>query len=121
MIHDRLVLDYCVGHYQSLLGQFHPKIRWFLSARNNYASVIVDHGAETAVKNRKSLLFVGIKTIKGDFQKNDIISIENEGGQIIACGMVMYDSDELKKMQQSEERPDKPVIHANKMKLLYIN
>ncbi len=96
------------------------KIRWFLSARNNFGKVIVDTGAEEALKNRKSLLAVGIKDIVGEFVTSDIISIENAQGQIIACGVVAFSSDDLRKYQQAKLAIDKPVVHADKLKLLYV-
>lgn len=96
------------------------KIRWFLSARNNYGSVIVDEGAEQALKDRKSLLGVGIKKVKGTFEIGDIVSIENEAGQIIACGMVAYDSKQIETALKQNKKLEKPIVHANKLKLLYV-
>lgn len=98
------------------------KIRWFLSSRNNFGAVVIDDGAEEALKARKSLLFVGIREIKGEFRQSDIISIENDRGQIVACGMVAYDAEELRTAQRLH-KPDsieRPVVHANKLKLLYV-
>lgn len=96
------------------------KIRWFLSSRNNFGSVIIDQGAEDAIKQRKSLLAVGITEIVGDFIASDIISIENTKGQIVACGVVAYGSDDLRKYKQARLAIDKPVVHADKLKLLYV-
>ncbi|MBI2416039.1 MAG: glutamate 5-kinase [Candidatus Kerfeldbacteria bacterium] len=96
------------------------KIRWFLSARNNFGSVIIDAGAEQALKQRKSLLFVGVKEIRGEFRSGDIISIENTHGQIVACGLVAYDARILQQAVQEPSLIDKPVVHANKLKLLYV-
>lgn len=96
------------------------KIRWFLSARNNFGKVIIDAGAEEALKQRKSLLAVGMKDVVGEFVASDIISIENAQGQIIACGVVAFSSDDLRKYQQAKLAIDKPVVHADKLKLLYV-
>lgn len=96
------------------------KIRWFLSARNNFGSVVIDAGAEQAIKDRKSLLMVGIKDVKGQFRIDDIISIENQIGQIIACGLVKYSAGQLRAAQKEPHTLDKPVIHADKLKLLYV-
>lgn len=97
------------------------KIRWFLAARNNFGSVVVDDGAETALQQRKSLLAVGITKIKGEFAAGDIISIENVKGQIIACGLVSFEANQLRKLQSESKKLDKPVVHANKLKLLYVD
>ena len=96
------------------------KIRWFLSARNNFGSVVVDDGAEAALKDRKSLLGVGVKEVKGVFRLGDIVSIENSSGQIIACGMVAYDAEEVQQAIATNKKLKKPLVHANKLKLLYV-
>lgn len=96
------------------------KIRWFLSSRNNFGSVVVDSGAEDALKQRKSLLVVGVQQVKGEFKTGDIVSIENVAGQIVACGLVAYDADAVRQARQSKQSLDKPLIHANKLKLLYV-
>lgn len=96
------------------------KIRWFLSARNNFGAVVIDAGAEAALKERKSLLFVGVKSIKGEFKAGDIISIENQAGQIVACGLVSYDAKELRSLNPKADRLEKPLVHADKLKLLYV-
>ncbi len=96
------------------------KIRWFLSARNNFGSVVIDAGAEAALKDRKSLLFVGVKSIIGDFKAGDIISIENQAGQIVACGLVSYDAKQLRSLKPNTDRLEKPLVHADKLKLLYV-
>ncbi len=96
------------------------KIRWFLSSRNNFGSVVIDAGAEEAIKQRKSLLVVGIKHVKGEFKVDDIVSIENAAGQIVACGVVAYDADVVKQAIQNKQQLEKPLVHANKLKLLYV-
>lgn len=100
------------------------KIRWFLSSRNNFGAVVIDAGAEEALKQRKSLLLVGVTEIKGDFKPDEIISIENAAGQIVACGLVGFSADTLRatkaKQQPNGQRLEKPVVHANKLKLLYV-
>lgn len=98
----------------------HAKIRWFLSSRNNFGSVVIDAGAEVALKEHKSLLSVGIKNVKGDFNSGDIISIENQKGQIVACGLVSYDSKTLHNTRSQNKRLEKPVVRCDKLKLLYV-
>lgn len=96
------------------------KIRWFLSSRNNFGSVVIDAGAEEALKQRKSLLVVGIKKVTGTFQAGEIISVENAAGQIVACGLVAYDGEEINAAISRHGNLEKPVIHADKLKLLYV-
>jgi glutamate 5-kinase len=96
------------------------KIRWFLSSRNNFGAVVIDQGAEAALNQRKSLLAVGIKQVKGEFKAGDIVSIENVAGQIVACGVVAYNAAEVKQAIQNKQTLEKPLVHANKLKLLYV-
>lgn len=96
------------------------KIRWFLSSRNNFGAVVIDAGAEAAIKQRKSLLSVGVQAVTGEFKASDIISIENGAGQIIACGLVAYDADTVKQAVQGKQALPKPLVHANNLKLLYV-
>jgi len=56
-----------------------------------------------------SLLPVGITAIKGDFEKDDIVRIINEKGQIIGVGKVSYDS--KKTTELIGKKGNKPVIH----------
>ncbi len=65
------------------------KERWIKFSKAK-GKIIVDKGAENAIKNNKSLLSVGIKKIEGDFNKNDIIQISD-----IAKGISDYSSKEL--------------------------
>lgn len=96
------------------------KIRWFLSSRNNFGAVVIDDGAEEALKKRKSLLVVGITEVKGTFKADDIVSIENRAGQIVACGVVAYDSDDVQQAMQKTITLEKAVVHTDKLKLLYV-
>lgn len=96
------------------------KIRWFLSARNNFSTIVIDAGAEEALKQRKSLLVVGIIKVTGEFKSGEVISIENQEGQIVACGAVAYDASVVNTAISRKETLDKPVIHADKLKLLYV-
>ncbi len=96
------------------------KVRWFLSARNNFGSIVIDAGAEEALKQRKSLLAVGIKKVTGEFRTGEVVSIENEAGQIVACGVVAYDTNVVATAISRHQSLDKPVVHADKLKLLYV-
>jgi glutamate 5-kinase len=60
--------------------------------------LIIDSGAESALLKRgKSLLPVGIKSIKGKFGAGALISILDENEKEIARGLVNFSSEELEK------------------------
>ena len=70
--------------------------RWLLSGLASKGKVAVDQGAETAIKEQnKSLLPAGIREVKGDFQRGDILDILDEQGNQIGCGVSNYSSADL--------------------------
>ena len=56
-----------------------------------------------------SLLPVGILSVKGDFEKDDIVRIIDDKEQVIGFGKVSYDSEETREL--IGRRGNKPVIH----------
>ncbi len=74
------------------------KKQW-LDTTDNRGSIIIDSGACKALSNNKSLLFVGVSDIEGDFQKGDVIQCKNEKDICIAKGIVNYSSEEVVKMK----------------------
>ncbi len=72
---------------------------WLAHASSVMGSVVVDSGAERALLTaRASLLAAGIKSVTGDFAVGDVISVLNEKQEVIARGLVNFDSDELPKI-----------------------
>jgi len=61
--------------------------------------ITVDKGAERAIKNGKSLLPAGIKSVEGIFTKNDVVAIINEDNQIIGKGIVNFNNREIEKIK----------------------
>ena len=58
-------------------------------------ALVVDEGCVAALRNGKSLLAAGIVKANGNFERGDVIAIEDEQGRMIAKGMVEYDQDEV--------------------------
>lgn len=66
--------------------------RWIGSARP-VGAVIIDDGAVRAlVEKGKSLLPAGIRSIRGHFEKGDLVAVESEAGDEIARGLSNYPS-----------------------------
>jgi len=62
--------------------------KWLLFAKTKGA-VIIDEGAEYALKNRgSSLLFAGIKNIEGSFTYGDVVEIKNFRNQVLGRGII---------------------------------
>lgn len=75
------------------------KLLWLAYASVTKGELVLDAGAVRAVIDRKaSLLPAGIVAVTGQFQAGDPVRLVSEAGQVIARGLVNYDSDELPAM-----------------------
>lgn len=69
------------------------RTRWIILSRSQ-GKLIVDKGAEDALKNNRGLLPSGILDVIGVFDRGDIIEIESNG-KVFAKGITDYPSHEL--------------------------
>lgn len=88
--------------------------------------ICIDQGAKAAIKDRKSLLAVGIQAVVGDFHVGDIVEITDLNGTLIARGITNFDSAEIRLIQGKTNDLHKDilgsvihtsVIHANNLVL----
>ena len=95
---------------------------WLAYGPNKEGALTIDDGAKTALKNGKSLLSVGIKSVEGSFDKGAVIEIENLEGKVIATGISNYSAEEINlikgaKSENIEEilgyKYDDAVIHID--------
>jgi glutamate 5-kinase len=85
--------------------------RWLVSGRT-HSSVVVDAGAAEALRKRKSLLAVGVKTVNGLFLAGEMIEIETESGEIVAMARSKVSAREIETATGSLV-----VAHANDIML----
>ena len=97
---------------KKIFTKFIPKIstmaarkKWIVSSLNSQGTIVIDKGAANALKNGKSLLAAGIKTISGKFDKGENILITDEEDNKLARGLASFSSDEIGKIKgrQSDE------------------
>ena len=82
-------------------------------------AVVIDDGAIGALHSGKSLLFPGISSFKGDFEKKEVIEIVSAKGQAIAYGRTNYSSRDLQKAIVAKRKTlDREVIHRDYMVIL---
>lgn len=75
------------------------KKRWIAFATTVKAALIVNEGARDAlVRKKSSLLAAGVVEVRGAFERGDVVSIIDTGGDEFARGIVNYSSDETKKI-----------------------
>ena len=82
------------------------KKRWIGYATNITGKITVNNGAKKALtEEEKSLLPIGVISVKNSFNKGDVVSILDESNQEFARGIVNYDSDSCQKLigQHSDE------------------
>jgi glutamate 5-kinase len=114
---------------------------WFLPARTPRAArkqwiagtlvprgtLVIDAGAEAALRAGRSLLPVGMHEVQGSFQRGDAVLVRSTAGRALAHGLVAYASDELRLVsgRQSDElesllgyRGPDEVIHRDNLALL---
>ena len=76
--------------------------RWMLSRvkDSQWGEIEVDGGAADALLNRHvSLLPAGVRNVRGDFQRGDIVYIVDEPGRQIACGIANYAAEEIARIR----------------------
>jgi glutamate 5-kinase len=66
--------------------------QWIAGSLTPQGRLVIDAGAEEALRSGGSLLPVGVKTVEGDFQRGDAISIHSSDGRDIGRGLVTYSS-----------------------------
>ena len=71
--------------------------KWLASGSITLGNVKLDKGAAKAVKERKSLLTVGIAHIEGSFAAGEVIQLMHDDGSIIGVAKTKLSSAELKK------------------------
>ena len=97
---------------KKIYTKFIPKIstiaarkKWIVSSLNSQGYIVVDKGAAYAIKNGKSLLAAGIRSINGKFDKGENILITDEDNNKLARGLASFSSNEIFKIKgrQSNE------------------
>ena len=102
--------------------------RWMMSEISARGEIVVDQGAALVLRGQnRSLLPVGVKEVKGEFHRGDIVYIVALGGEKVACGIVSYDSQDIARIkgEQSDRiqgvlgyHYGQEVMHRNNMVLL---
>ncbi len=78
-------------------GKYKNRTRWIILSKTS-GKLIVDKGAQEAVRKKRGLLPSGIIGVDGVFERGDIIEIESEG-MVFAKGITDYSSSELNKIK----------------------
>ena len=69
--------------------------KWLASGSLTVGTLQIDTGASKALQKRSSLLAVGIKKVKGDFEAGEVVEIVDSHGLMIAVARIKVSSVEL--------------------------
>ena len=87
------------GKYTIFKANLTPKSgrkKWILSKRNRLKYIIIDEGAQNALKSGKSLLSAGIINASNNFNRGETVNIISKSKKVLGCGIIAYDSTEIK-------------------------
>lgn len=82
--------------------------KWLASGSITLGTLQVDKGAEKALLNRKSLLTVGVSSVKGTFSAGEVVQLINEEENIIGVAKAKLDA-----VQMTEQISKKNVLAAH--------
>jgi len=125
----RLAAGEAVGtRFPPATSKLESRKRWMLSGLSTKGKLIVDSGAALALKKQKrSLLAAGIKEVKGDFQRGDIVNICDPDGSRLGCGITNYSSADIEIIKGAHSRKiavllgydyGSEVVHRNNLVVL---
>jgi len=65
---------------------------WIAGHLEPAGRLVIDAGAEAALRSGKSLLPAGVRQVQGDFSRGDTVAIVGPAGYEVARGLVAYDA-----------------------------
>ena len=102
--------------------------RWMLSVLSNRGEIVIDQGAVSALlENNRSLLPAGVKEVRGDFHRGDIVYIVGPDSSRVACGMANYSAADMARIKGARSdgidrvlgyHYGQEAVHRNNMVLL---
>ncbi|MFC2011295.1 glutamate 5-kinase [Chloroflexota bacterium] len=102
--------------------------RWMVSGLSTKGNLVVDSGAAGALrKQNRSLLATGIKEINGKFERGDVLTIYDEKGTILGCGITNYSSADIEAIKGAHSKKivtllgydyGSEVVHRNNLVVL---
>ena len=112
---------------KKIFTKFVPKIstmaarkKWIVSSLSSLGTIFIDKGAANALKNGKSLLAAGIKTISGKFDKGENILIADEDNNKLARGLASFSSSEIGKIKGRQSNEIERILgYASKTEVVH--
>ena len=95
-----IVGDESVGtRFLPLESPLESRKRWILAGPPPAGDIVIDQGAANAVQQRgSSLLSKGITSVKGEFDRGEVVRIYSTEGALLARGICRYSSKDMAKI-----------------------
>lgn len=77
---------------------------WICGSIKPHGTLVLDAGAVKALDSGKSLLPAGIKSVKGNFERGDAVTLEDENGIFLGKGLTAYNAAEAKLISGKHSR-----------------
>ncbi|MDJ0833246.1 MAG: glutamate 5-kinase [Gammaproteobacteria bacterium] len=125
----RVVKGESIGTYlKAGKEQMVARKQWLAGHMRCAGELVLDEGAVRVLqKSGASLLPIGVKQVKGDFKRGEVVACVSPQGRIIARGLVNYPADEARKIigHPSKQIPellgyedDEELVHRDNLILL---
>jgi glutamate 5-kinase len=80
------------------LSPAQAKKRWIAGGVAASGTLVIDNGAERALRSGKSLLPAGVVAVMGRFERGDAVVVKSEDGRELARGLVAYNDEDAKRL-----------------------
>ena len=84
--------------FHSRMSPAAARKRWIAGGLSPRGLVVLDEGAERALKSGKSLLAAGVTRIEGQFERGDTVVIMSADGRQLGRGLIAYNADEARRV-----------------------
>ena len=74
------------------------KKRWIAAGLSACGTLVIDAGAERALRLGRSLLPAGVKAVAGQFERGDAVVVKSEDGRELARGLIAYNAEDAKRL-----------------------
>jgi len=101
---DRILTDVLAGEAVGTLvlpaaEKMTSRKRWIGLTAEPKGAIVVDDGAEDALRAGKSLLPSGISDVQGGFEAGDVVSVRSGSGNEFARGLTNYECEDVRKIK----------------------
>ncbi len=117
-----VVLDAVAGksvgtYFKPSPSKMQARKLWIAWAQQSRGRIVIDDGAALALtEGKKSLLAAGVKMVEGTFKAGDAVEVVTVGDEVVAKGLVGYDSGLLAEIAGT--KGNREVIHRDQMVLM---